>query len=301
MRIDFLGLEAFAAIAERGSFNLAAAHLNLSQTALSHRIRKLELDLGSKLLSRTGREVVLTQAGVDLLPTVKTTLQKLSESLNAMRKVGNERQEHIAIGCLPTLATSYLPRAIAAFRIHHPDVRLQIQDMASDHINQLLELGAIAFGVNLVGTPRWDFDVELLTKDTFCLVCREDHRLAALDSVNWSDLVGEPLVRVGQQTGNRMILDDALGNRRETLTWLYEVQHLYTAVTLVRLGFAATVIPRLSLEGIDCQHLRVVALKNPSAARRIGILTKRGRPFHPLEDKLRQIIKSVLADAGTGR
>ncbi len=47
MRIDFLGLEAFLSIAERGSFHRAAASLNLSQTALSHRIRKLEEDLGS--------------------------------------------------------------------------------------------------------------------------------------------------------------------------------------------------------------------------------------------------------------
>ena len=50
MRIDFLGLHAFVAIAERGSFQMAAAHLNLSQTALSHRIRKLEDNLGVKLL-----------------------------------------------------------------------------------------------------------------------------------------------------------------------------------------------------------------------------------------------------------
>ena len=55
MRIDFPGLEAFVAIAERGSFNRAAVHLNLSQTALSHRMRKLEDDLGVRLLMRTTR------------------------------------------------------------------------------------------------------------------------------------------------------------------------------------------------------------------------------------------------------
>ena len=42
MRVDVLGLQAFISIAERGSFRAAASHLNLSQTALSHRIRKLE-------------------------------------------------------------------------------------------------------------------------------------------------------------------------------------------------------------------------------------------------------------------
>ncbi|HEY5278808.1 MAG TPA: LysR family transcriptional regulator [Pseudolabrys sp.] len=64
MRIDFLGLEAFLSIAERGSFQRAAAHLNLSQTAISHRMRKLEDELRLTLLARTTREVTLTRAGI---------------------------------------------------------------------------------------------------------------------------------------------------------------------------------------------------------------------------------------------
>jgi hypothetical protein len=51
MRIGFLGLHAFVAIAERGSFQLAAAHLNLSQTALGHRI--IPLTFGSSSMPKT--------------------------------------------------------------------------------------------------------------------------------------------------------------------------------------------------------------------------------------------------------
>ena len=71
MRIDFLGLEAFLSIAERGSFQRAAAHLNLSQAAISHRTCKLEEELGLKLFARTTREVTLTRAGIDFLPNVR--------------------------------------------------------------------------------------------------------------------------------------------------------------------------------------------------------------------------------------
>ena len=49
MRTDYLGLEAFVAIAELGSFHRAADYLHLSQAALSHRIRKIEADLGVQL------------------------------------------------------------------------------------------------------------------------------------------------------------------------------------------------------------------------------------------------------------
>ncbi|HIC66187.1 MAG TPA: LysR family transcriptional regulator, partial [Paracoccus sp.] len=50
MRVDYLGLEAFVAIADHGSFHRAADSLSLSQAALSHRLRKIEQDLGAALL-----------------------------------------------------------------------------------------------------------------------------------------------------------------------------------------------------------------------------------------------------------
>lgn len=56
MRVDYLGLEDFVAVAEMGSFSRAARRLNLSQTALSHRIKKVEADLGIQLLTRTSRD-----------------------------------------------------------------------------------------------------------------------------------------------------------------------------------------------------------------------------------------------------
>ena len=52
-RIDYIGIEAFVAIAQLGNFVRASVHLNLSQAALSHRIRKLEDDIGTRLLLRT--------------------------------------------------------------------------------------------------------------------------------------------------------------------------------------------------------------------------------------------------------
>src|SRR5829696_3608432 len=160
MRIDFLGLHAFAAIAERGSFQLAAAHLNLSQTALSHRIRKLEDDLGVRLLSRTTREVSLTPAGVELLPKVKSVIDELSGSLRVLREHGRMRQENLSIGCLPTIAASYLPPALGRFRSVHQDVVIRIHDNSATEIAKLIEDGTIEFGITLVAAHRWDSETQ---------------------------------------------------------------------------------------------------------------------------------------------
>ncbi len=136
-----MGIEAFVAIAERGSFQRAAAHLNLSQTALSHRMRKLEEDLGVQLLARTTRQITLTAAGQDLLPKARRLMAELEGELAALRGQAGARQERIAFGCLPTIAAYHLPRILAAFRERHPDVAVKIYDNSASEIAALVQKG----------------------------------------------------------------------------------------------------------------------------------------------------------------
>jgi DNA-binding transcriptional LysR family regulator len=290
MRIDFLGLHAFVAIAERASFQLAAAHLNLSQTALSHRMRKLEDDLGLRLLQRTTREVSVTPAGLALLPKVRSMIDGLSDSLDELRRQGREFQESLAIGCLPTIAAGPLPAVLKRFRNEHPDVALRIHDNSATEIDALIQSGAVEFGITLVAAHRWDFAVETLIRDPFVLVCRRRDAIADRASVSWSDLAGAPLIRISPHTGNRMIIDDALGSRRDSLRWVYEVQHVSTAIALVRAGLGMTVIPRLAMDSTQARGLRVLSLRNPGVTRRIGIVSRSSAPLSPLADQLRKLI-----------
>ncbi len=295
MRIDFLGLHAFVAIAERGSFQLAAAHLNLSQTALSHRIRKLEDDLGVRLLARTTREVSLTPAGLELLPKVKVMIEDLSVSLDGLRQRGRVGQERLSIGCLPTIAAGHLPNVLRKFRGAHPDVKVRVYDNSATEISELVHAGTIEFAVTLVAAHRWDFAIEPLLREPFVLVCRPDHPLAKRKSAAWTDLQDVPLIRISPHTGNRMIIDDALGSRRESLSWRYEVQHVNTALALVEAGLGMTVVPRLALDIAGTEGLRMVALRNPGVSRQIGIVSRRSAPLSPLADELRRLVVQELA------
>lgn len=295
MRIDFLGLHAFLAIAQRGSFQQAAAQLNLSQTALSHRIRKLEEDLGVRLLSRTTRAVSLTPAGLDLLPKVRDMVDGLEGSLQELRQAGRVKQRRVDIGCLPTIAAGQLPLALRALRDAHPEVHVRVYDNSAHEIADLLNAGRIEFGLTLVNAHRWDFDVELLAREPFVLVCREDHPLAARQSASWAALQDAPLVRISPHTGNRMMIDDALGGRREALNWAYEAQHVATAVAMVRAGVAMTVVPQFAMDSIGLRGLRALALKNPGVVRQIGIVTKRSAPLSPLGEELRRFVIRAFA------
>jgi DNA-binding transcriptional LysR family regulator len=295
MRIDFLGLHAFVAIAERGSFRLAAAHLNLSQTALSHRMRKLEDDLCVRLLSRSTRQVSLTPAGLELLPKVKGMIEGLSNSLDALREHGRLRQEILGIGCLPTIAAGHLPIALKRFQSQHPEALVRVYDNSVAEIAELVDAGTIEFGVTLVAAHRWDFDIEILMREPFVLVSPEDGALAGHAAASWSDLEGVPLIRISPHTGNRMLIDDALGSRRETLSWRYEVQLVNTAIALVRAGLGMTIIPSLAMSREEKNGLRVLQLRHPTVSRQVGIISSRSAPLSPLADELRRLIVHEFA------
>ncbi|MDE2578339.1 MAG: LysR family transcriptional regulator [Hyphomicrobiales bacterium] len=279
MRIDFLGIEAFLNIAERGSFHRAAAHLNLSQTALSHRIRKLEDDLGLKLFLRTTRQVSLTQAGLELLPKARMLMESLTASYESLRSQSRERQTQIAIGCLPTIATYQLPAILKTFARQNADVAVRVYDNSASEIAGLVQAGAIEFGITILSATTADLEIKPLMKERYALLSPLRHPLAAKQSVTWSEIGDAPLVRISQQAANRAIIDEALGARGEKLNWRYEVQHVGTALGLVVEGVALAVAPQFEV-GVAARHgVALTPLRAPAVSRTLGVVTRRGAPL----------------------
>lgn len=297
MRIDFPGLQAFLSIAERGSFSRAAAHLNLSQTALSHRIKKLEEDLGFQLLARTTRQVALTPAGLELLPTARRMIGELSDSIDLLRARGRKRQEHIALGCLPTIAAYHLPRVLKQFTALHPGISIKIHDNSAGEIATLVQSGQAEFGITITATNIWDLAVTPLIKERFVLLCTRDHAFAQRKFVAWSHLEDMPLIRISPQAGNRALIDDALGHRRDTLNWRYEVQHLQTAVGMVFEKLGIAVVPSIAVATQGTAGLVAIPLRNPSVSRTVGIIVKRrqpvSKPAQALIDLTRKYFQAV--------
>jgi len=294
MRIDVLGLEAFLSIAERGSFHRAAAHLNLSQTALSHRMKKLEDDLGIKLFTRSTRQVTLTPAGLELLPRAQQLMTEISASFEDLRKQGRSQQRSLGVGCLPTIATHVLPPLLNMFRKQFPHIALRIFDNSAREIAEKVLSGEAEFGITIVSAQRWDLDVKPLMKEPYVLLVPQGHALAQKTHASWADLEGEPLVRISPLTGNRMIIDDALGSRREAMMWRYEVQHAATAMALVAAGVGLTIVPRLGVDKAAVPGLIALPLRDPGITRTLGLVQKRGLPLSPAGAALFHMIETRM-------
>ena len=297
MRIDFLGLQAFLSIAQRGSFRRAAAHLNLSQTAISHRMRKLEDELGIKLFARTTREVTLTRAGIDFLPKAQQAIAGLEQSFDELKQQGAKRRDRLDIACLPVFAVHYLPAILSKFTMEHPDVEVRIFETPSAAIATLVQSGEVEFGLSVIQTNRWDLDVEAIGDVPLVLACPAGHPLAQKRAVSWKDLREAPLIRVGTKTAIRSIIDDAFGAARPAPNWQYEVQHVETAVHLVEAGLGLAIVLSVDVAFHRGQGVIAVPVRSPKVVVTYGLVTRRGMPLSPSAATVRDLLVQEVGEA----
>lgn len=278
MRVDYLGLEAFVAISDYGSFQRAAEALNLSQAALSHRLRKIEEDLGAALLTRSSREVSLTPLGQGLLPEARRLLKELQDTYQAVRAGAHRQARRLAFACLPTIANAILPAVLTGLAAERPEIAFEVLDIPVIRIAEAVRSGVAEFGVTIVSAELSDLRLRPLADEEYRLYIRNDHPLATRDQVTLGDIDGQPMARISSQSKNRQLLDVAFGELRDRIQWHYEVQNATLALRMVSTGAAMTILPQSAIAMAPASVVSV-PFEGARFARTLGIVSRRGTPL----------------------
>jgi LysR family transcriptional regulator, glycine cleavage system transcriptional activator len=123
------GLRAFEAAARHLSFTNAASELNVTQTAISHQIRRLEQELGIQLFVRQNRALALTPEAKDYLPGVRAAFNDLRLATDRVLRRDNEHV--LTISTLASLAAKWLLPRLSAFQEAHPAIDVRITTSTS--------------------------------------------------------------------------------------------------------------------------------------------------------------------------
>ena len=145
---DELGvLSAFMAVAEERSFTRAAKQLNISTSGLSHAIRRLEEQIGVRLLTRTTRSVSPTEAGEQLLAHLRPALVDIRGTLTKLSGLQTKPVGRVRLLCPRLAAKTVLAPKLGQFARNYPDVELDIttDDSRVDLVSAGFDVG-IQFG-----------------------------------------------------------------------------------------------------------------------------------------------------------
>ncbi|AMA60615.1 transcriptional regulator GcvA [Bradyrhizobium sp. CCGE-LA001] len=123
------GLRAFEAAARHLSFTLAASELNVTQTAISHQIRRLEEELGIRLFVRQNRALALTPEARDYLPGVRAAFNDLRLATDRLLRKDDDKV--LTVSTLASLAAKWLLPRLADFQEQHPGIDVRITTSTS--------------------------------------------------------------------------------------------------------------------------------------------------------------------------
>lgn len=280
INFDIGDLQAFLAVKESGSFHAAAQVLNLSQPAVTRRIQKLEEALDTVLFERSTRSVRPTLAAKRLYLRAQAIVEGAQEAARAMRDesviLAHQRAMLLTVGVIPTLVPALLPRAITHLRAQGFNARIRILDLTANAVAEAVAQGDADFGICSIPELEPSTSFEPLLDDRIVLAFRPDHAFAGNATLPWSALRDQPLIVPARGTGNRILIDEAMGRARLPLHWQYEVSRSSTALDLVRGGAGVALVPQNALMSAPPGTLAFCAMTDPDIARPIGLISRLG-------------------------
>jgi len=142
-KISLRDLEAVLAIARRGSFRAAATELDISTTALSHGIARLETELGIRLFNRTTRTVALTEAGQQFVDGIGPALSDIDRAMDSARSHGETPSGVLRINASAVPAEAIMSGLVPEFLRRHPrmEVDLRTEERLVDIVAEGFDLG----------------------------------------------------------------------------------------------------------------------------------------------------------------
>lgn len=289
-------LASFVRVAEHGSFSRAALAMGLAQPALSRQVRQLEVALRVNLLERTGRGVILTEAGRRLLEHGHAILQSVSRAEQDLQASRHEPAGHLVVGLPPSLGRQLTLRLAQLFQSQFPKGSLSVVEGLSAHIAEWITTGRVDLGLLHHPEPLASLEMVPLHSEVLHLVGPADSpHLSATSPLPLSALADCGLVIPERTHAIRRLLEQRLGQTGVKLQVAWEVSGLPAIIDLVRAGLGHAVLGQQAAQSA-CQSaaMRSRPLGDPPLQIGLSLAWSASRPWTPLQTEVAQWLRSQI-------
>jgi DNA-binding transcriptional LysR family regulator len=238
-------LRFFCTLAQELHFTRSALRLNVSQPSLSHQIKQLEDELGTRLVERTNRRVRLTQAGEVFLLRATRILEQMDQAVREATRVGQGEAGLLSIGVVSTAVCSYLPEILRAFRRESPHLTVDIHEMEPGEQVEALHKETIDIGLLFLSIQDPAFDSVIVSRERLIAAIPTGHPAASTERVRLRDLAEETFLVPRQQRvrGFHELVLETLLSHGVTKPVLQPTRLLTTAAFLVSGQLGVALVP----------------------------------------------------------
>jgi LysR family transcriptional regulator, nitrogen assimilation regulatory protein len=279
--VELSQLSAFLCVVDEGGFTRAAAQLGITQSALSRQVALLEADLGQRLLTRTGRGAVPTEAGLALQGHARSLLEQAHRAREELRGLEASPRGRVTVGLPPRVAHALAAPLVQSFRARFPDAVLAVTEGLSVALRERLIAGRIDLAVLFDPPAAPQLEYRMLCREPLVLVASAVTR-ALPKRVNLEALAAYPMVLPSSGNALRTLVDDAARRAGVTLQVVAEVDSVHTVLSLVRGGVGSTVMPASGVRGYadasGAAPLRMAVIGPPAIRNTMVLAAPRERP-----------------------
>jgi LysR family nitrogen assimilation transcriptional regulator len=246
---DLRRLRYFVKVAELGSVTRAAEVLHVAQPALSQHMRALEAELGVQVLARGSRGVALTEAGERLYAEARELLGGIKAMVERVKDDTRDPEGEVVIGVGQTIGSILMVPLLQMAAERLPRVRIQIREVLSGLIPELVRTGAVDFALSYNMASGNGVEAVTVLSESMCLVGQralvERHlgrRRAAGAEVRFAELAAVPLYLSRRTHILREMIEKVARRKGVALHLLGEVDSLYIMKELALGGTGCTVL-----------------------------------------------------------
>ncbi len=292
-------MRAFCQAVRLGSVSRAAEALFLSQPAVTLQLQALEREMGTRLLERSGRRLVMTREGEALYELARP----LVEGFDDLEATFRERIRGLDAGTLDVAAGNstilyLLPRIVAAFRIAHPDVRLNLHNVSGGSGLELLRSDAVDLAVGSVLDVPADLDYVPVAQFEPMLITAPDHPLARRKRLGLEVLSPYGLILPPQRLTTYRMVDLVFHRSRVPYTVALEVGGWEVIKQYVATGLGISIVSAICLTDADRARLASRSLAPHFPQRSYGVVVRKGKYLSPQARAFTELIRPQLFERG---
>jgi DNA-binding transcriptional LysR family regulator len=269
--LDLYPIQVFCTVAKEKSFSRAAEKLFRTQPAISMMVQRLEADLGEKLIDRSGRELLLTDAGRIVLEHARRLENLQIDLANSLAELRDNAAGRLIIGANES-TTLYLLRHIQKYRRLFPRVQVQVRRSLSSKIPSQLVEGDLELGVISYDPADDRLDSRVIYIDHLSFVVSPQHRFANRETVSITDLGMETFIAHNVKSPYRDIVLKEFQAHKVALNMDLEMPTVESIRKLVQRNQGVAFLPRMCVEQeLEKGTLREVGVSELYVERKIRL------------------------------
>ena len=301
--VSFEDVQTFLAVSRYGGFSEAARQLNLAQPTVSARVGRLEERLGTRLLERSTRRVVLTPTGERLREEASAAFRPFIALLQEFREDAERRRKQVTVATTMGIASVVMPTLLASFHERHRDIAVRIEDGLPEDAVSSVRAGRADLAVLGLYEPRDDVVFEELLRDGCVVAGRRGHPLLASGTISIGELLSQPLLVADGNPALHRLIEAEAARRGLAVSIAPEGRKLRNVVTSLAMAAAGLgfVLPPRSL--IPPEYKAIVdlaVLSDWSITPRYGIVRAPERPLGAAAQQFAEHLRRAVPNGQVG-